>query len=73
MCRPARPPPDPGRPQVKEPNGNFVHTFLKYLGPGIIMLLIFALFIPAFYFMAVHRNRNRLEVRSWGGAGGGCC
>lgn len=60
--------------QVKHPDGGFVSTYLKYMPPGIIMLIVFALAIPAFWFMAVHRNRHRLEVRlrRVGGARG-CC
>ena len=48
--------------QVKHPDGGFVSTYVKYMPPGIIMIIVFALLIPGFWFMAVHTNRTRLDV-----------
>lgn len=57
--------------QVKYPDGDFVSTYIKYMPPGIIMIIVFALAIPGFWFMAVHANRHRLEV-SCSDVGFGC-
>lgn len=48
--------------QVKYPDGGFVSTYVKYMPPGIMMIIVFALLIPGFWFMAVHTNRTRLDV-----------
>lgn len=52
--------------QVKCPSGTFVNNFLKYMGPGIFMLFVFAVVIPGFWFAAVYMNRDNLEVRAAG-------
>ena len=57
------PPPPPRAAQVKRPGGGFVSPFTKYMGPGILMIIVFALLIPGFWFWAVYANRRRLEVR----------
>lgn len=48
--------------QVKYPDGGFVSTYVKYMPPGIMMIIVFALLIPGFWFLAVHTNRTRLDV-----------
>lgn len=48
--------------QVKYPGGGFVGTFVKYMVPGCLMLILYALVIPAFWFAAVYLNRHKLDV-----------
>ena len=60
-CLPACPPPCP---QVKTAAGSFVGVYLRYMIPGILLLIIFALVIPGFWFLTVYLNRHRLDVRA---------
>jgi hypothetical protein len=48
--------------QVKYPGGGFVGTYVKYMIPGCLMLILYALVIPGFWFAAVYLNRKRLDV-----------
>jgi hypothetical protein len=60
----------PPRTQVKYPDGGFVGTFVKYMVPGCLLLILYALVIPAFWFAAVYLNRHKLDVRKRGAGGG---
>ncbi|EFN55637.1 hypothetical protein CHLNCDRAFT_133816 [Chlorella variabilis] len=46
---------------VKYPGGAFVATYLKYMIPGIPLLILYAAVIPAFWFAAVYLNRGKLD------------
>eukprot|EP00887_Chlorella_sp_A99_P008033 scaffold12.g8033.t1 len=41
--------------------GGLELTYQKYLAPGILMLVVFALVIPAFWWAVIFANRRRLE------------
>jgi hypothetical protein len=43
-------------------SGSFVGVFLRYMIPGILLLIIFALVIPGFWFLTVYLNRRNLDV-----------
>ncbi len=51
--------------QVKLPNGRLVGTFVGFLVPGTLLLLLFAVLIPGFWFITVWRHRHQLEVRQY--------
>ena len=66
-------PTNPAVSQVKYPGGAFVATYLKYMIPGIPLLILYAAVIPAFWFAAVYLNRGKLDVSLalWAAAGAG--
>lgn len=56
------------------PDGRLVGTFVGFLVPGTLLLLLFAVLIPAFWFVTVWRHRHQLEVsNSQGRRGGAVC
>jgi len=47
--------------QVKPVGGGYNATYIRYMIPGAIMLTVFAVAIPAFWFLVIWRNRSKLE------------
>jgi len=47
--------------KVRNPGGKLVPIYVRYMIPGAIMLFIFAILVPAFFFMVIWRNRRRLD------------
>lgn len=47
--------------QVRPLGGSYVGTYVKYLVPGTILLVIFAAIIPLFWFFILWVNRRRLD------------
>ena len=48
---------------VKPIGGSYSHTYWSFLIPGIVLMIIFAALMPAFYFGVLYINRFRLDVR----------
>ncbi|KAL4457343.1 hypothetical protein ABPG75_012208 [Micractinium tetrahymenae] len=46
---------------VKLPDGRLVGTYVGFMVPGILLLFLFAVLIPAFWFVTVWRHRHQLE------------
>jgi hypothetical protein len=47
--------------QVKPPGGSYTAIYIRYMVPGAIMLLIFAIGIPALWFYVTWTNRHQLD------------
>lgn len=47
--------------KVKQPGGGYTATYIRYMIPGAIMLFIFAVVVPGFYFLTIWRNRKSLD------------
>jgi hypothetical protein len=47
--------------QVKPPGGSFTAIYIRYMVPGAIMLLLFAIGIPALWFYVTWKNRHQLD------------
>lgn len=43
--------------------------YIKYMVPGIALLIVFAIIIPAFWFLVLWYHRNQLDVSTEGGWG----
>ncbi|KAK9867386.1 hypothetical protein WJX84_004228 [Apatococcus fuscideae] len=46
---------------VKPIGGSYSHTYWSFLIPGIVLMIIFAALMPAFYFGVLYINRFRLD------------
>ncbi len=47
---------------VRTTDGHWGSRYVKYVAPGIALLLVFAIGLPAFYFYTMYKIRNRLDV-----------
>ena len=50
--------------RVRNPGGKLAPIYLRYMIPGAIMLFMFAIVVPAFFFVVIWRNRHRLDERA---------
>jgi hypothetical protein len=47
---------------VKLPGGPWDRTYLRYFPPGVVFMVIFAVLVPAAYFLILYFLRHRLQV-----------
>ena len=47
--------------QVKPPGGGYTSLYIRYMVPGALMLIVFAIFIPFTWFWVTWKNRKNLD------------
>ncbi|KAL4548349.1 hypothetical protein Ndes2526B_g00925 [Nannochloris sp. 'desiccata'] len=47
--------------QIKPPGGSYTAIYIRYMVPGAIMLIAFAIGIPALWFYVTWKNRHQLD------------
>jgi hypothetical protein len=47
---------------VKPPGEPYDRTYLQYFPPGVVFMVIFAVLVPAAYFLVLYFLRHRLQV-----------
>ena len=48
--------------RTRTPSGSISHTYAGYLVLGTVLVILFTVFIPVFYFLVIWRLRDRLQA-----------